>query len=60
MIVIFSTLIAVFSIGTIEPNIKIIQESASSDYFTLYERKPQIDSTKSKFKPLCSKIKGRI
>ena len=39
MTVIFSTLIAVFSIGTIAPNVKIIQESAiaSSDYFTLYK-----------------------
>jgi ABC-type multidrug transport system fused ATPase/permease subunit len=62
MTVIFSTLIAVFSIGTIAPNVKIIQESAiaSSDYFTLYERKPQIDTTKSTYKPLRSKIKGRI
>jgi ABC-type multidrug transport system fused ATPase/permease subunit len=62
MTVIFSTLIAVFSIGTIAPNVKIIQESAiaSSDYFTLYERKPQIDLSQSTFKPPRDEVKGKI
>ena len=62
MTVIFSTLIAVFSIGTIAPNIKIIQESAiaSSDYFTLYERQPQIDLSNSTLKPPRDDIKGKI
>ena len=62
MTVIFSTLIAVFSIGTIAPNVKIIQESAiaSSDYFTLYERKPQIDLSQSTYKPPRDEVKGKI
>jgi ABC-type multidrug transport system fused ATPase/permease subunit len=62
MTVIFSTLIAVFSIGTIAPNVKIIQESAiaSSDYFTLFERKPQIDLSNSTYKPPRDEVKGKI
>ncbi len=62
MTVIFSTLIAVVSIGTIAPNVKIIQESAiaSSDYFTLYERKPQIDLSNSILKPPRDQVKGKI
>ena len=62
MTVIFSTLIAVVSIGTIAPNIKIIQESAiaSSDYFTPYERKPQIDLSNSILKPPRDQVKGKI
>ena len=62
MTVIFSTLIAVFSIGTIAPNVKIIQESAiaSSDYFTLFERKPQIDLSNSTYKPPKNEVKGKI
>ena len=51
--VVFCTLIAILSIGVTAPNLKIIQESAiaSSDYFTLYERKPQIDFSQSVEKP---------
>ena len=62
MTVIFSTLIAVFSIGTIAPNVKIIQESAiaSSDYFTLFEREPQIDLSNSTYKPPRDQVKGKI
>ena len=60
--VIFATLNAILSIGLVAPNIKIIQESAlaSSDYFTLYERKPQIDLTQSTFKPNRKDVKGKI
>ena len=60
--VIFSTLMAMMSIGSIAPNLKIIQEAAvaSSDYFTLVERKPQIDETHSTYKPPRENIQGRI
>ena len=60
--VVFSTLIAILSIGVTAPNIKIIQESsiASSDYFTLYEREPQMDFSKSVEKPPRDKVKGKI
>ena len=60
--VVFSTLIAILSIGVTAPNIKIIQESsiASSDYFTLYEREPQMDFSKSVEKPPREKVKGKI
>ena len=60
--VIFATLMAIMSIGGIAPNIKIIQESAlaSSDYFTLYERKPKIDLSKSFYRPSRDSVQGRI
>jgi ABC-type multidrug transport system fused ATPase/permease subunit len=62
MIVVLCTLIAVMSLGSVAPNIKIIQESAiaSSDYFTLYEREPRIDLTNSTLKPDRDSIKGKI
>ena len=62
MIVVLCTLIAVMSLGSVAPNIKIIQESAiaSSDYFTLYERKPKINLENSTFKPDRNEIKGKI
>ena len=62
MTVIFSTIMAVMSLGGIAPNIKIIQEAAaaSSDYFTLLERKPKIDLTESSYKPPRNDVKGRI
>ena len=60
--VVFSTLIAILSIGLTAPNIKIIQESAiaSSDYFTLYERKPQMDFSQSVEMPPRDQVNGRI
>ena len=60
--VIFATLMAIMSFGGIAPNIKIIQESAmaSSDYFTLYERKPKIDLRNSTFIPHRDSVQGRI
>ena len=62
MTVIFSTIMAVMSLGGIAPNIKIIQEAAaaSSDFFTLLERKPKIDLTKSTYKPHRDEVKGKI
>lgn len=62
MTVIFSTIMAVMSLGGIAPNIKIIQEAAaaSSDFFTLLERKTKIDLTKSTYKPHRDEVKGRI
>ena len=60
--VVFSTLVSILSVGLTAPNIKIIQESAiaSSDYFTLYEREPQIDLSQSIEKPPREQVKGRI
>ena len=60
--VVFSTLVAILSIGITAPNIKIIQESAiaSSDYFTLYEREPQMDFSQSIEKPPRDQVLGRI
>ena len=58
----FSTLMGIMGIGLTAPNIKIIQESctASSDYFTLYEREPQMDFSQSVEKPERDSVKGRI
>ena len=58
----FCTLMGIASIGLIAPNLKIIQEacSAASDYFNLYERKPQMDLSQSTEKPPLDTIKGLI
>ena len=58
----FCTLMAIMGFGLIAPNIKIIQESctASSDYFTLYEREPEMDFSQSVEKPPRDSIQGRI
>ena len=60
--VVFSTLIAILSIGVTAPNLKIIQESsiASSDYFTLYEREPQMDFSQSIEMPPRNQVLGKI
>ena len=60
--VVFSTLIAILSIGVTAPNLKIIQESsiAASDYFTLYEREPQMDLSQSVEILPRDSIKGKI
>jgi ABC-type multidrug transport system fused ATPase/permease subunit len=60
--VVFCTLIAILSIGITAPYIKIIQESAiaSSDYFTLYEREPQMDFSQSIEMPPRDQVQGRI
>ena len=58
----FCTLMGVMGIGMVAPNIKIVQESctASSDYFTLYEREIPMDFSESTEKPDLSEIKGEI
>ena len=60
--VIFSTIMAIMSLGSIAPNIKVIQEAAiaSSDYFTLVKRVPQIELSSSTYKPPRDDIKGKI
>jgi len=60
--VVFSTLVAIISVGFTAPNLKTIQESAiaSSDYFTLYEREPQMDFSQSIEKPPREQMLGRI
>ncbi|MCQ2821118.1 MAG: ABC transporter ATP-binding protein/permease, partial [archaeon] len=57
-----STLMAVMSIGMISPMIKMVQESciATSDYFTLLERKIKMDFSHSFYKPPRDKVKGKI
>ena len=59
---VFSTLIAILSVGFTAPALKIIQESAiaSSDYFTLYEREPQMDFSQSTEMPPRDQIQGKI
>ena len=58
----FCTLMGIAGIGMISPNIKTIQEScsAASDYFNLYERKPNMDLSQSVEKPDKAQIQGRI
>ena len=62
MTVCFATTMAVNSFGMMAPNISIIQEAcvAASDYFTLLDRKPQIDESESNYKPDRNSVKGRI
>ena len=56
------TLMGIMGIGLTAPNIKVIQESctATSDYFTLYEREPQMDFSQSVERPPRDQITGRI
>ena len=58
----FCTLMGIMGIGLTAPNLKIVQESctATSDYFTLYEREPQMDFSQSIEKPPRDSIVGRI
>jgi len=58
----FCTLMGILGIGLTAPNLKIIQESctATSDYFTLCEREPQMDCSQSIEKPDRENIKGKI
>ena len=58
----FCTLMGIMDIGLTAPNIKVIQESgsATSDYFTLYEREPKMDYLQSHEKPKRENIKGKI
>ena len=58
----FCTVMGIMGIGLTAPNLKIIQESctATSDYFTLYEREPQMDYSQSIERPPRETIMGRI
>ena len=58
----FCTLMGIMGIGLTAPNLKIIQESctATSDYFTLYEREPAMDFSQSIEKPPRENVKGKI
>ena len=62
MTVCFATTMAVASFGMMAPNISIIQEAcvAASDYFTLLDREPQIDESRSIYKPPRDQVQGRI
>ena len=54
--------VGLFYMSIFAPNLKIIQEScsAASDYFNLYNRKPQMDFSQSIERPPLSQIQGRI
>ena len=58
----FCTLMGIMGIGLTAPNLKIIQEActATSDYFTLYERVPEMDYSQSTEKPPRESFVGRI
>ncbi len=58
----FCTLMGIMGIGLTAPNLKIVQESctATSDYFTLYEREPQMDLSQSIEKPPRESVAGKI
>ena len=60
--VIMSTVMAIMSLGMIAPTLKMVQEAcvASSDYFTLVERKPEIDLENSTQKPPRDSMEGKI
>ena len=61
MTVIMASMMAIMGIGMVAPNLKLIQEGcvASSDFFTLLERKPKMDLSGTE-KPPRDQIKGRI
>ena len=58
----FCTLMGIAGVGMIAPSIKTIQEScsAASDYFNLYERKPEMDLSQSTERPPLENIQGLI
>ena len=58
----FCTLMGIAGLGMISPNLKAIKEScsAASDYFNLYERKPEMDLSQSTEKPPLDNIQGLI
>ena len=58
----FCTLMGIAGIGMIAPILKAIQEacSAASDYFNLYERRPEMDLSQSTEKPPLDYIQGLI
>ena len=58
----FCTLMGIMGISLTAPNVKMVQESctATSDYFSLYERIPEMDYSQSIEKPPRESIQGRI
>ena len=62
MTVCFATTMAVASFGMMAPNISIIQEAcvAASDYFTLLDRKAEIDESNSTYRPPRDSVRGKI
>ena len=62
MTVCFATTMAISSFGMMAPNISIIQEAcvAASDYFTLLDRKVEIDESGSTYRPDRDSVRGRI
>ena len=60
--VLFSIIASIVAIGQLAPNVQTIKAScaASSDYFTLYERKQKIYISGKNLKPERDSIKGKI
>ncbi len=60
--VLFSIIASIVAIGQLAPNVQTIKAScaASSDYFTLYERKQKIYISEKNVKPERDSIKGKI
>ena len=60
--VLFNIINAIVAIGQMAPNIQVIKAScsASSDYFSLYERKPKIYESEKNLTPDRNSIKGSI
>ena len=60
--VLFGVIGSIVAIGQLAPNIQVIRTAslASSDYFTLLERKPQIYISQKNLKPERDSIKGSI
>ena len=60
--ILFNIINAIVAIGQMAPNIQVIKASysASSDYFTLYERKPKIYESEKNLIPDRNSIKGSI
>ena len=56
------TLMGIIGLGIGAPNLRVIQEActATSDYFTLYEREPQMDNSQSIEKPPRENMLGKI
>jgi len=60
--VLFSVINAIYAIGSIGPNIEIINEAciSASDYFYLYERVPNIYISDKNLRPNKEDIRGKI
>ena len=60
--VLYNVINSIFALGQVAPNIQVITAacSASSDYFTLYERVPKIYESEKNLTPDRDSIKGNI